>query len=279
MNRMILRFFVLFVFAFPNSGVAAKAAAIAAASDSVIRIGLNEITLDYDGLSRSVIFHLPSSYPQGESSPVVFAFHGMGGTNQGWPEHLRILIDSSGYIGIYPQGIQRSWNSGSGMEPSKADDVGFVEAILDWLEGRVAIDQNRVYAIGTSNGAALCHRLGLESDRFAAIAAIAATLLEGPVFDANIPKLSVLQIHGELDRVVPYGGGLSESLGISFESARNTVELWARHNGCDRRPEIEIIPGNISVYRYNGCDSSREVLLYSLKNAGHGILRNTAGGL
>ena len=106
MNRIVLRFFILSVFALLNSGFAEKKATITAASDSVFRIGINVITLDYDGLSRPVIFHLPSSYHQAESFPVVFAFHGMGGTNQDWPKQLRILVEDSGYIGIYPQGVQ-----------------------------------------------------------------------------------------------------------------------------------------------------------------------------
>ncbi len=279
MSWNMLRFFVLFVLLFPNLHFAEQKASITTASDSAIKIGINEITLDYDGLSRPVIFHLPTSYQQAESSPVVFAFHGRGGTNQRWPKQLGTMVENSGYIGIYPQGVQRSWNSGSGLEPSKADDVGFVEAILDWLEGKVAIDKNRVYALGTSNGAALCHKLGLESDRFAAIAAISANLLEGEVFNVGTAKLSVLQISGELDKTVPYDGGVSERLGMSFESAPKTAELWAHHNRCDKEPEIKTISESITVHFYKECDRSREVLLYSVKNAAHWIPPDTAGGL
>ena len=40
--------------------------------------------------------------------------------------------DNGEFVGIYPQGIQRSWNLGS--EASRADDVQFINLIIEELK-------------------------------------------------------------------------------------------------------------------------------------------------
>lgn len=58
------------------------------------------------------------------------------------------------------------------------------------------IIEEKIYAMGTSNGAGLCYSLVREMDDFAAIATFAAYKWEGYSF-ASVPKIPLMQIHGQ----------------------------------------------------------------------------------
>ena len=80
--------------------------------------------------------------------------------------------------------------------------------------------------------------------------------------------MSVIQIHGQRDPLVPYEGQVED--GVVFElSAQNTIALWAAHNGCSPNPEADTSQPGITIYRHEDCDNSREVLLYAVHEGGH----------
>jgi polyhydroxybutyrate depolymerase len=62
-----------------------------------------------------------------------------------------------------------------------ADDVAYLDAVLDLLAAEYVVDEERIYASGFSNGASMTSRLAVErADRFAAIAAAAGGLNVDP---------------------------------------------------------------------------------------------------
>ena len=107
------------------------------------------VSRDYDGLG---------------STPLLFAFHGAGGVGALFIEQYAGAIESGQFIGVYPDGIENSWNLG--REDSKADDVQFVHMMLDLLEGTSGVDSTKPVGTGFSNGAALVHKVGIETDLF-----------------------------------------------------------------------------------------------------------------
>lgn len=55
------------------------------------------------------------------------------------------------------------------------DDVAFVAALIDQLDGELAVDRERVFATGVSNGGMMAYWLAVErSDLVRAIAPVAA---------------------------------------------------------------------------------------------------------
>jgi len=216
-----------------------------------LRQGINSKKVAYDGLSREVFILLPTNYNTETTYPVVFFFHGLGGVKEWGKEVLQPFVESDNIIGISPQGIENSWNTGGGEVPSTADDVGFTLEILNLLEREVILDNSRIYSMGYSNGGAFSYTLALMTDKFAAVSSVSASLFEGKTIDPTVHKLSVFQIHGDLDTVVPYNGGQSSALTISFESALHTVELWAQHNGITGNPEIGKPEEKITSYTFN----------------------------
>ena len=118
-------------------------------------------TVDGGDVQRPIIIQTPENIDLSINYPVVFAFHGRGGTNTSWVNKLKSFTDNGEFIGIYPQGYLKSWNLGT--EPSKADDVAFVNSIVEELKEYKNLNMNKLYAIGTSNGSGMVNKLGIHT--------------------------------------------------------------------------------------------------------------------
>ena len=95
-----------------------------------------------------------------------------------------------------------------------ADDVGFLNRLLDELLATYPIDPQRVYIYGYSAGAAMAHRMACDNaERFAGIVAGAGLTLGDPQLCAPSVPISVLQFHSKGDEVVLFEGGNFGSLG------------------------------------------------------------------
>jgi polyhydroxybutyrate depolymerase len=204
---------------------------------------------------------------------LVLSFHGRHGQGKGQAKLTGFseVADRHGFIVVYPDGIDKSWNAMHGAGPAQekgVDDVGFVDALIDRLQAEYAIDPNRVYAAGMSNGGFFSHRLGCElSTRLAAIASVAGQM--GPelaeICDPAEP-VAVLDIHGTKDRIVPYDGGETKG-GGALLSVEDTVDTWRQLNDCAMRSDVTLDKGDASCRTYRGC--SAPVELCTIEGAGH----------
>ena len=233
--------------------------------------GVNTIEMEFDGLMRDMFIQLPLNFQEDSSYPVVFFFHGLGGNKYFGREVMGPLVDEEDFVGVYPQGVENSWNAGSGGVPSTADDVGLTLHILEWLGNEIIIDEDRLYSLGYSNGGAFSYRLALDTDKFAAIASLSASFFEGRIIAPDVRPLSVLQIHGEDDQKVPYHGGQSSALPIIFESAMNTVTMWASHIGLGENPIVNTLEDSLSIYLFTDTGNPDEVKLYCMHGTTHHI--------
>ncbi|PWB74362.1 MAG: hypothetical protein C3F15_08045 [Holophagae bacterium] len=118
------------------------------------------------------------------------------------------------------------------------DDVGFIAALLDELERTLCVDRDRVYATGISNGGMFVHRLGCDlPERFAAIAPVAGTLAKGGgCAPPTSPKISMINIHGTRDRVVPFDGTPADD-GFLYTPTAQVIAAWAGKSSqqCDSK--------------------------------------------
>jgi polyhydroxybutyrate depolymerase len=117
------------------------------------------------------------------------------------------------------------------------DDVGFIKTVLDKIEGSTCIDLDQVYATGISNGGMFVQRLGCDlSDRFAAIAPVAGTLAKGfACAPPSAPRISMLNIHGTQDDVVPFNGTPAND-GFLYTPSSQVMAAWAAESSqnCDQ---------------------------------------------
>lgn len=227
-------------------------------------------TVDGINIDRPVIIQTPDNIDLNKNYPVVFAFHGRGGTNTNWVNKLKSFTTSGDFIGIYPQGYLKSWNLGS--EPSSADDVEFVNLIVEELKTYKNLNFNKLYAIGTSNGSGIVNKLGIYTSHFKAIAPVVSQLMESMPILENTKAISVFQINGAADSVIPINGGPGPGTHI-FIDALKSAELWATKFECSLSPELRTI-GNDSLYIFKNCNDGKEIRYIRIENGEHNIQRS-----
>ena len=231
-------------------------------------------TLTFGGLNRTYQVHVPAGVDQ--PAGLVINLHGAGmtGSAQQAATNYNAVADAHGFVAAYPDGIDLSWADGRGASiPDRqgVDDVGFLVALVDRLSHDYGVPPGRVFATGMSAGAFMANRLACErADVVAAIAPVAGTLGAGARCTPSRP-VSVLEIHGTADPVVPYtGGGMVGRGGPSeIEPALAMADGWRNVDGCPNAP-VEDVPGG-AVHRFTaaGCADGTEVVLVRIDGGGH----------
>ncbi|MDG1423455.1 MAG: T9SS type A sorting domain-containing protein [Flavobacteriaceae bacterium] len=206
---------------------------------------INE-SIIHDGIQRNYIVYIPEIYDGSSAVPLVLNFHGYGSnaTQQMFYGDFRDIADTEGFLLVHPEGTlsngDQFWNVGfPGTTSSTIDDVGFTEALIDELANSYAIDLDRVYATGMSNGGFMSFLLACQlSEKIAAVASVTGSMTPDTFNDCNAQHPTpVLQIHGTNDSVVPYDGNSIWTLPIV-----DVVSYWVNYNNCDTTPTTTTFP-------------------------------------
>jgi polyhydroxybutyrate depolymerase len=190
------------------------------------------MTLRSGGRRRTALVHVPPGTAAGQRLPIVLAFHGSGSNGAAMAGYtgLSVVGDGEGFLAVYPYASSGPWNQGS-TSATAPDDVRFTSDLLDVLEDRWCIDPRRVYATGVSAGGGMVARLGCQlSARIAAIAPVAGSYAALPPCHPDRP-VSVLEIHGTSDAIVPYAGSPPKGAG----SVPAFLAGWRARDGCSSR--------------------------------------------
>jgi len=213
--------------------------------------------LRHGGRARRYLLHRPAA---GGPLPAVVVLHGTGATagwtlgETGWADKA----DREGFLVVLPDGLRpdmakpphfldnpQVWNDGSPKlvphEP-EADDVGFIDAVLDDVAAAAPLDPRRVYVTGFSNGAGMGFRLAAErARRFAALAAVAGHCWRpDPRPERPVPTLVLA---GGADPLCPVAGGEIRSpwdgRRIPRPPLAQTLRRWAAALGLPPEPAQE----------------------------------------
>ena len=230
---------------------------------------LFEQQIDDGMVSRPVIIETSADTDHLKSYPIVIALHGRGGSNNNWVQPLSKFTNSGEFIGVYPQGHLNSWNLG--QEPSTADDIAFISNIIDTLLSYSNVDENKIFAVGNSNGSGMVNVLGGVNKRLKAIAPVASQLTERTEIKSNAIPLSVFQVNGDQDLLIPIDGGMK--LGHPFLSASDSAKKWATHFNCNHNVTVEESEQTV-LYTYSDCDENVVVKYLVVKGAGHTTARD-----
>ena len=220
-------------------------------------------------ISRPVIIKTSAEIDILKSYPIVIALHGRGGSNKNWVQLLSKFTNSGEFIGVYPQGHLNSWNLG--QEPSNADDIAFISNVIDTLISYSNVDENKLFAVGNSNGSGMVNVLGGVNKKLKAIAPIASQLTERTEINSNAIPLSVFQVNGDQDLLIPIDGGMK--LGHPFLSVSESAKKWASNFNCNQNIDIDETEQTI-LHTYSDCDDNIVVKYLVLKGAGHNIARD-----
>lgn len=236
----------------------------------------NAQTITHNNEIREFILHIPNSYNGSVKYPVMLNFHGYGGSASDHMQaaDMRSLADNENFILVYPQGTcldgAPHWNaslSGPGNK-SNADDLGFIDALINHLNSNYNIDLERVYACGYSNGGMFSYALACyNSNLIAAIGSVSGTMIEGTPLDCSpTHPTAMINIHGTSDNVLPYNGT------TGYESIQSVIDYWVNYNNADANPTFDSFNDNgtnIEHYLYANGDSSSRIEHYKVIGGDH----------
>jgi len=235
-------------------------------------------SFELEGYTRTFLVDLPDSLEEG--LPVIFNNHGYSGSAS-WQRSFSSMHSIASDLGlnvivVYPDAVITVWNSGIDdywLAPApEVDDVNFFSTMIDSMVEWYAIDTNRVFSCGMSNGGFMSYRLGCElSNRIRAIASVTGTMASSIYTSCNpLRPVPVMEIHGTDDAIVPYNG---TSYWLSTEQS---VQYWVSNNNCSQTPTVEDLPDidpsdytTVDKYTYSDCDNDADVILFEIDGGGH----------
>ena len=192
----------------------------------------------HDGIQRDYILYIPAIYDGNTDVPLILNFHGFGSNanQQLVYGDFRDIADKEGFLLVHPEGTllngNQHWNVGSFTIGSTTDDVSFTEALIDELANQYAINLDRVYATGMSNGGYMSFLLACQlSEKIAAVASVTGSMTPETYNACNAQHPTpILQIHGTSDSTVPYNGD------TWTRSIEDVISYWANYNNCETNP-------------------------------------------
>jgi polyhydroxybutyrate depolymerase len=220
--------------------------------------------LDVAGTSREYYVRLPPMYDPNRAYPLIFVFHGAGGT--GMSNNVPIQ-QSSGANAIVVGGtalvntteMRTQWQFNNATSP----DVAFFDALVTEVTGLYCVDRSRLFGAGFSSGAWFANLLGCV-------------------------RGNVLRAYGVVAGGMPGGGRLMCTAG--------GVAAWYLHDANDTE---NVIAGNITsrtrlltangcamttvpdmptpCVRYEGCRPGYPVVWCETTGAGHSVQGSISG--
>ncbi|MEC8321963.1 MAG: PHB depolymerase family esterase, partial [Planctomycetota bacterium] len=194
------------------------------------------IEFPHDGLVRQYRLHVPAGLP--ESAPLVLVLHGYSGNNNDMADNYgwREVADEEGFAVAFPNGTRDQWNNrfwdvDYAFHPQfDIDDDGFLSSLAVHLQDTRALDPERTFVTGFSNGAEMCFQLACrESETFRGFAPVVGMMLD-PLFtscDPTTPR-PLLAVNGTADDVTLYEGDMGNTGGWgAYRSIPETIALWA----------------------------------------------------
>lgn len=230
--------------------------------------------------SRDVPVFAPTTYAGEGLLPVLLSLHGYGGNGalQDGYWGTSDYVDDGNFLLAIPDGTTdrtgaQFWNATDlccNFGDSDVDDVAFLLGVLDELEAHFPVDPERIYVAGHSNGGFMSYRLACEAaDRITAIGSLAGSGFSDPADCTPTEPVSILQVHGTNDTVIPYADGWTPG-------ARVMMERWADRNGCGKPTKgaaLDLVPGipdaETRTEQWSACDDGALVELWTIDDASH----------
>jgi len=240
-----------------------------------------EISFEVNGQARrAVAVNAPTD---GTIRPTVLVLHGGMGSaevmraNSGFDAVAR----AGDFMVVYAEGTsfggnRHAWNTGHLMRRlvQDADDIAYLDTLIDTLVREHGADPTRVCMTGGSNGGMMTFVYAVaRPERLAAVAPVVASMF---TFE-NIPSLPlpILIINGARDDEVPLEGGMSRNPIVrrgqqaAFKPLDDVVRFWVAANKSQDNPMVET-RGTVTTTVYEATSGGAATVFVVDAEGGHG---------
>jgi poly(3-hydroxybutyrate) depolymerase len=232
------------------------------------------------------VAHIKYPETDAQTYPVLILLHG---ANSNAYSKINQYIDLNNYILVALQGYNNRWNIQT--ETTKADDLDYIENIINQLKTYSDVDANNISLLGSSNGAAMVNRAMIElpAGTFKNAITLASQLSTDQynnntfwgddnndgVYDTSYTlsqDLRILSLHGTGDTTIPYNGGTVNWLSRTFLEARQSNLILAEALGYTGNLASSTTPfSNSNIVKYEYLDG--DAVHYQFIDGGHGVGR------
>lgn len=229
---------------------------------------------------RAVVVNAPTD---GSRRPAVVVLHGGMGSadvmraNSGFDAVAR----AEGFIAVYAEGTsfgegRHAWNTGFLLrrQVQDADDLAYLDTLIDTLVREHGADESRVCMTGGSNGGMMTFVYAVaRPERLAAVAPVVASMF---TFESRPSRpLPILIVNGARDDEVPLEGGLSRNPLVrraqeaAFKPLEEVVRFWVEANGSQAEPTVAT-RGTVTTTVHEAGPGGAETVFVVDSEGGHG---------
>jgi polyhydroxybutyrate depolymerase len=181
---------------------------------------------------------LPKNYDPDREYPLILMLHGRGSTAALTDLYLGLSRNQNRleYLLLLPEGNVRDdgqtyWNATPeccDIDGDQIDDAGYLRELVLETTRQYSVDPAKIYVYGHSNGGFMAYRLACDNtDLFQGIISVAGSTFGDNSLCQTQTPISILQVHGTDDTIVPY-----KAEGKDYPSAPETVKRWATRFDC-----------------------------------------------
>jgi polyhydroxybutyrate depolymerase len=230
-----------------SGGAPAPAAVVPSGGCSAAaRVGERRLTVAIDGRERSYFVVVPAAGGVGKPLPLVFAWHGLGGSGALARRYFGVEAAAAGKaVFVYPDalplpafGNRAGWDLTAG-----GADLRFFDAMYEQLARDECFDVSRVFSTGHSFGGYMTNTLGCQrASVLRAIAPVAGGVAGGACMAR---PMAAWLAHAMNDGTVPFAQGeaararWAQASGCSTTTQPAEPAPCVAHDGC--RPEAPVL--------------------------------------
>ncbi len=209
----------------------------------------------FDGMQRYYNVHVPELYGT-DSVPLIIAIHGWARSPELMEKHTHLSdkADEEGFIVVYPKGTGSTlaWNT----ENEGINDAGYINALIDTMVANYAIDTNRIYVTGFSNGAELTYKVAQEyGQKIAAIAPVAADYWNNE--QEPVKEMPIITFHAKNDGSVP------------ISTVQPVLDNWIDFNNTSSIPDTFYLVEGATGIRWINEESKNNIVFFLTDVGGH----------
>lgn len=209
--------------------------------------GAQDLTIPIAGTDRSYILFVPTNYDSNQALPLIFAWHGLGGSGTLARQYFGLERAAGNQaIIVYPSGLPTTDGKAGWTLTQDGIDVQFFDALLAEISDKYCIDRARVFSTGHSFGAMMTNALGcFRGNVLRGVAPVAGM----PPFGRTTCTGAVAAwiAHGENDGTVDFTDG-----GIASR------DFWIEQDGCSSELEPAAVEPSPCV-AYQNCSDGHPV--------------------